>query len=177
MHCLHRWQKHLDLELIKGPWTQEVEHPPSDPPTQPSATMGDIETISSLAEANDVLRNRGIDQVEGYQLVQFHLDERSSLLDAAEIKTRTRPGRVGFRLLNPELLDCKNKTKIEVEKAYKRLFNQCMLQCEQELVPLEAAIAELKRRLLLPDNEIADVGPDVMHRNRGVQQVPALSRL
>ena len=132
--------------------------------------MGDIETISSLAEANDVLRNRVIDQVEGYQLVQFHLDERSSLLDAAEIKTRTRPGRVGFRLLNPELLDCKNKTKIEVEKAYKRLFNQCMLQCEQELVPLEAAIAELKRRLLLPDNEIADVGPDVMHRNRGVQQ-------
>jgi len=107
VHCLHRWQKHLDLELIKGPWTQEVEHPPSDPPTQPSATMGDIETISSLAEANDVLRNRGIDQVEGYQLVQFHLDERSSLLDAAEIKTRTRPGRVGFRLLNPELLDCK----------------------------------------------------------------------
>lgn len=24
VQCLHRWQKVLDPELIKGPWTQEV---------------------------------------------------------------------------------------------------------------------------------------------------------
>jgi len=25
VQCLHRWQKVLNPELVKGPWTQEVE--------------------------------------------------------------------------------------------------------------------------------------------------------
>ena len=32
VQCLHRWQKVLDPTLVKGPWTQEVNPPPSHPP-------------------------------------------------------------------------------------------------------------------------------------------------
>jgi hypothetical protein len=46
-----------------------------------------------------------------------------------------------------------------------------MIECDQELVPLEAHITELKRLLLLPNNEIEDIGPDIMQRGRGLQQV------
>lgn len=27
MQCLHRWQKVLNPELVKGPWTKEVRQP------------------------------------------------------------------------------------------------------------------------------------------------------
>ena len=27
VQCLHRWQKVLNPELVKGPWTKEVKHP------------------------------------------------------------------------------------------------------------------------------------------------------
>ncbi|EEE61985.1 hypothetical protein OsJ_16766 [Oryza sativa Japonica Group] len=133
--------------------------------------MAEIETISSLADADDVLENRGINQVEGINQVQFRLDEQISLVAATEVKVRTRPGRLGFRLLNPELMDCKFQTKVKLDEAYERMFTECMIECDQELVPLEAHIAELKRLLLLPNNEIEDIGPDIMQRGRGLQQV------
>nr|AAW56927.1 hypothetical protein [Oryza sativa Japonica Group] len=134
--------------------------------------MAEIETISSLADADDVLENRGINQVEGINQVQFRLDEQISLVAATEVKVRTRPGRLGFRLLNPELMDCKFQTKVKLDEAYERMFTECMIECDQELVPLEAHIAELKRLLLLPNNEIEDIGPDIMQRGRGLQQFP-----
>uniref|UniRef100_A0A0E0LJZ8 Uncharacterized protein n=1 Tax=Oryza punctata TaxID=4537 RepID=A0A0E0LJZ8_ORYPU len=104
-----------------------VTHPPSPP----SATRAEIETISSLADANEVLENRGINQVEEINQVQFCLHERTSLVAATK----------------------------------------CMSECDQELIPLEAHIAELKRLLLLPDNEIEDIGPDILQRDPGLQQV------
>lgn len=84
--------------------------------------MAEIETISSLADADDVLENRGINQVEGINQVQFRLDEQISLVAATEVKVRTRPGRLGFRLLNPELMDCKFQTKVKLDEAYERMF-------------------------------------------------------
>ena len=29
VQCLHRWQKVLNPELVKGPWTPEVRSPPN----------------------------------------------------------------------------------------------------------------------------------------------------
>ena len=28
VQCLHRWQKVLNPDLVKGPWTKEVDHLP-----------------------------------------------------------------------------------------------------------------------------------------------------
>ena len=133
--------------------------------------MAEIETISSLAEAGNVLENRGINSVQGNNQVQFCLDERTSLVAATKVKARTRPGRLGFRLVNPELMDCKFQTKAELDEAYERMFTECMNECDQQLIPLEAHIAELKRLLAQPDNEIENTGTDIMQRNRGLQQV------
>ncbi|TVU21649.1 hypothetical protein EJB05_31299, partial [Eragrostis curvula] len=109
-----------------------------------------IETISSLEEAGDALKNRDIDQV------QFLLHEQTSLQAATEVMVRTCPGKLGY--------------SVKLDEAYRR-FEECMQQCDQELRPLEVHITQLKRLLLLPDNEIAHVGPDIMQRNQGVQHV------
>jgi hypothetical protein len=42
---------------------------------------------------------------------------------------------------------------------------------ESTLKPLEAHIAELKRLLAQPDNEIENTRTDIMQRNRGLQQM------
>ncbi|GJM91846.1 hypothetical protein PR202_ga08264 [Eleusine coracana subsp. coracana] len=75
----------------------------------------------------------------------------------------------GFRLLNPELLDCKFGAKIELEKCYKNMLDESMTQFNQELIPLEARIAVLKHLMLSTDAQIPNVGPPINQRNRGVQ--------
>ena len=71
-------------------------------------------------------------------------------------------------------MDCKFQTKAELDEAYERMFTECMNECDQQLIPLEAHIAELKRLLAQPDNEIENTGTDIMQRNRGLQQVLSL---
>jgi hypothetical protein len=46
VQCLHRWQKVLNPELIKGPWTQEVCH------VADFALMVSVDIISSNCYIN-----------------------------------------------------------------------------------------------------------------------------
>ena len=123
------------------------------------------ETFRSLTHANQLRNNRGVGQV------QFLLDEETPLVDAAIIKTRTRPGLLGFRMLNPELMDCKHRTKVELEEAYNEMFQDCMHRCDHELVTVDASIAELRRLINLPDGEIPHNGPPIGQRNQGLREV------
>ncbi|GJN16692.1 hypothetical protein PR202_gb03711 [Eleusine coracana subsp. coracana] len=83
----------------------------------------------------------------------------------------------GFRLLNPELLDCKFGAKIELEKCYNNMLNESMTQFNQELIPLEACIAVLKHLMLSTDAQIPNIGPPINQRNRGVQHTLYLNPL
>jgi hypothetical protein len=72
--------------------------------------------------------------------------------------------------MNPELLHCKKRTKMELEKAYRRMRDQCLAQCDQEISTLDMQIAFVKQM-------IAHVGPPAEQRNQGVQrsmQLPAV---
>jgi hypothetical protein len=72
---------------------------------------------------------------------------------------------------NFELLDCKFEAKVELDQYFNTMLDACMVQCDQELLPLEARIAELKALMLSTDQQIPHVGPDVKYRNREVQQM------
>jgi hypothetical protein len=74
-------------------------------------------------------------------------------------------------LHNFELLDCKFEAKVELDQYFNTMLDACMVQCDQELLPLEARIAELKALMLSTDQQIPHVGPDVKYRNREVQQM------
>jgi len=112
-----------------------------------------IVTFSSLREAEDNRQGRSIDEVA------FQLDEQTSLVNADDVKVITRPGVHGFELVNPELLDCKSRTKTSLEKAYRRMFKACMERCDNELLTVEAHIGSLKRSLAIPNEDIPHMGP------------------
>uniref|UniRef100_A0A0E0GSS0 Uncharacterized protein n=1 Tax=Oryza nivara TaxID=4536 RepID=A0A0E0GSS0_ORYNI len=131
--------------------------------------MNNIRTVASLDEVKGVLQEMGINAIGQAHQVQFCLHEQTSLKEATEIKVITRPGRHGFKLVNPELLNCKFKAKVKLDVCYKTMFNACMVQCDQELLPLEARIAQLKNLILSTDDQIPHRGPEVDQRNRGVQ--------
>lgn len=133
--------------------------------------MANIRTVSSLDEVNDALQEMGITVIDQAPQVQFRLHEQASLTEATKMRTRTRPGRHGFRLVNPELLDCKVNAKVVLEECCKTLLKASMVQCDNELLPLEARIAQLKELFLSTDDQIPHIGPEVHERNRGVQQM------
>jgi hypothetical protein len=60
-------------------------------------------------------------------------------------------------VVNPELLDCKNRTKMSLEEAYEQMFEACMAQCNEELLTVEAHIASLKRSLAIPKDQIPHI--------------------
>ena len=45
-------------------------------------------------------------------------------------KMRARLGRHGFRLVNPELLDCKFEAMVELQECYNTMFQVCMVDCD-----------------------------------------------
>ncbi|XP_039823212.1 uncharacterized protein LOC120685384 isoform X2 [Panicum virgatum] len=130
-----------------------------------------IVTFSSLREAEDNRQGRSIDEVA------FQLDEQTSLVNADDVKVITRPGVHGFELVNPELLDCKSRTKTSLEKAYRRMFKACMERCDNDLLTVEARIASLKRSLAIPNEDIPHMGPPANERNQVIQQVMYLPSL
>ena len=75
------------------------------------------------------------------------------------MKTKARPGRHGFKLVNPELLE-----------DFNTMFEACMAECDLELLPLQAHIAQLKQLLLSTDAQIPHIGLAPKERNRWVQQ-------
>ncbi|CAL5068783.1 unnamed protein product [Urochloa decumbens] len=133
--------------------------------------MANIRTVSSLADVNNALQEMNINAIDQAGQVQFRLHEQTSLQEAAKIKMNTQPGKHGFNVVNPELLDCKYRVKVALEESYNTMFDACMRQCDDELLPVEASIAELKALELSTDQQIPHIGPDVFHRNRGVQQM------
>ncbi|XP_025801663.1 uncharacterized protein LOC112881191 [Panicum hallii] len=106
-------------------------------------------------EAKDTRQGRSINELA------FQADEQTSLVNAAKIKNITCAGLHGFEVVNPELLDCKNRTKMSLEEAYEQMFEACMAQCNEELLTVEAHIASLKRSLAIPKDQIPHMGPAV----------------
>lgn len=133
--------------------------------------MANIRTVSSLGEVNGALQEMGINTIDQAHQVQFRLHKQTSLKEATEIKMMIQTGRHGFRLVNPELLDCKFDARVKLEEWYNTMLDACMAQCDHELFSLEASIAELKDLMLSTDDQIPHIGPEVHHRNRGVQQM------
>ncbi|EAY74422.1 hypothetical protein OsI_02312 [Oryza sativa Indica Group] len=133
--------------------------------------MANIRTVSSLGEVNGALQEIGINTIDQAHQVQFRLHKQTSLKEATEIKMMIQTGRHGFRLVNPELLDCKFDARVKLEEWYNTMLDACMAQCDHELFSLEASIAELKDLMLSTDDQIPHIGPEVHHRNRGVQQM------
>ncbi|RLN36380.1 hypothetical protein C2845_PM03G04510 [Panicum miliaceum] len=105
-----------------------------------------VVTFSSILEAENSRLGRTIDQVE------FRVDQRTSLVDAAQVKDITRAGVQGFELVNPELLDCKCRTKTKLEEAFERMLEASKVQCNAELVILEDHITSLKRSINTPED-------------------------
>lgn len=131
----------------------------------PNLVFGD------LAEVETLRAGRGI-----YEVV-FELNAQTSLRHAEEVDNITRPGLRGFRLMNPELLHCKKRTKMELEKAYRRMRDQCLAQCDQEISTLDMQIAFVKQMIAVPNVMLPHVGPPAEQRNQGVQrsmQLPAV---
>jgi hypothetical protein len=79
--------------------------------------------------------------------------------------------------MNPELLHCKKRTKMELERAYRRMRDQCLAQCDQEISTLDMQIAFVKQMIAVPNVMLPHVGPPAEQRNQGVQrsmQLPAV---
>ncbi|KAK3162667.1 hypothetical protein QOZ80_1BG0092200 [Eleusine coracana subsp. coracana] len=133
--------------------------------------MANIRIVSSLAEVDQALQDLNINAINQAAQVRFCLHEHASLKEASKMKLKTRPGRHGFRFLNPELLDCKCKAKVQLEECYTNMLRTSMTQFDQELIPLEARIGVLKHLMLSTDDQIQHTGPPVNTRNRGVQQM------
>jgi hypothetical protein len=133
--------------------------------------MAQTRTVNSLAQVGEVLQDMGINDVQEHDQVRFLLHEETSLEAATDVKVRTHIGRNGFTLLNHELMECKFRTKIKLDKAFHAMYTATMNECNQELLPVEAHIAELRRLLNLPFDQIEDNLPDIMQRNRGLQHV------
>jgi len=127
-------------------------------------------TVSSLDEVNVVLQEMGINTIAGADQVEFRLHEQTSLQNAMNLKAKVRPGRRGFKLLNPELLECKFKAMLKVQESFETMLETCMAECDLQMLPLEVQIAHLNQLLLSTDAQIPHVGPPREERNRGVQQ-------
>ncbi|VAH24038.1 unnamed protein product [Triticum turgidum subsp. durum] len=130
-----------------------------------------VRIVSSLADVDAALQDLGITEVNQANQVRFQLDERAPLQDAAEIGVRTRPGRHGFILVNPELLECKSKTKRALERSFNIMINEALERIDQEMLGVDASISELKVLVLKNDNQMPHNGPPLVERNRGVQHV------
>ncbi|RLN40032.1 hypothetical protein C2845_PM01G39720 [Panicum miliaceum] len=73
--------------------------------------MANIRIVSSLEDVNTALQDLNIHTAAQVNGVQFQLDEPASLQEAANMKMKTLPGRHGFRLVNPELLECQGRAR------------------------------------------------------------------
>lgn len=136
--------------------------------------MGQVRIVSSMADVDAALEDLQITAMNEAHLVRFQLDERASLEDAADISVRTRPGRHGFILVNPELLDCKSIAKRALERSFNTMLDEALERIDQEMLGVDASIAALKILVLKNDNEMDQLGPNgppLLERNRGVQQV------
>jgi len=144
-------------------------------------------TVSSLDEVNVVLQEMGINAIAKANQVEFRLHEQTSLQNAMNLKAKdrpgrcgfkllnpelakVRPGRCGFKLLNPELLECKYKAMLKVQETFNTMLQTCMAECDLQMHPLEVQIVNLNQLLLSTDAQIPHVGPPREERNRGVQQ-------
>lgn len=125
-----------------------------------------ISTMDDVAAALQQLQITTMDQAGD---VQFRLDEQAPLIEAAKIKMKTQPGERGFRLLNPELLECKFKAKMELEISFNRVLDASNQRIDNELEEIEASIALLKIYARYNDNQVEPHGPPLVERNRGVR--------
>jgi len=135
-----------------------------------STMANNTRTVSSLDEVNVVLQEMGINAIAKANQVEFRLHEQTSLQNAMNLKAKVRPGRRGFKLLNPELLECKYKAMFKVQETFNTMLQTCMAECDLQMHPLEVQIVNLNQLLLSTDAQIPHVGPPREERNRGVQQ-------
>jgi len=130
-----------------------------------------IQVVSSLQDIAHVLEAMQIDAIDRAAEVQFELGEQTSLSEAVNIKARTEPGRDGFVLVNHELLACKFRTKVKLEAAFKRMFDASLRRINEELGPIEDAIAVLRVLVRTADPQMpANNGPPLEERGQGPQQ-------
>jgi len=133
--------------------------------------MANIRVVSSLNDVATELQNLQITDIARANDVQFQLDEETPLQDAAEMKMKIRPGKHEFILVNPELLECKYRAKVELETSFNSMLDASMEQIDQELQPIEEGIAALRVLVRYNDHQIPQNGPPLDQRNRGVQHV------
>ncbi|XBJ13309.1 hypothetical protein VPH35_017682 [Triticum aestivum] len=136
--------------------------------------MAQVRLVSSLADVDAALQGLQITQMNQAGQVQFQLHEEAPLEEAAKIGERTRPGRHGFILVNPELLECKTKTKGVLERSFKNMLAATLQRTDKEMLEVDASISVLKVLVLKNDDEMDQLGPHgppLNERNRGVQQV------
>ena len=133
--------------------------------------MANIRVVSSLNDVATELQNLQITDIARANDVQFQLDEETPLQDAAEMKMKIRPGKHEFILVNPELLECKYRAKVELETSFNSMLDASMEQIDQELQPIEEGIATLRVLVRYNDHQIPQNGPPLDQRNRGVQHV------
>ena len=69
-----------------------------------------VVTVSSLVDAKTNRGNRDTNAVA------FQVDARISLREAVQMKDNTRARLLGYRVMNPELLDYKSRTKTTLER-------------------------------------------------------------
>ena len=123
--------------------------------------MANIRVVSSLGDVATELQNLHITDIAQVNNVRFQLDEQAPLQDAANMKVKTRPGKHGFVLVNPELLECKYRAKMALETSFNRMLDTSMERIDQELQPIEAGIATLKVLVRYNDHQIPQNGPPV----------------
>ncbi|XBI40257.1 hypothetical protein VPH35_124871 [Triticum aestivum] len=133
-----------------------------------------VTVVSRLADVDAALEGLQITEMNQHNQVRFQLDERAPLQEAAMIGERTRPGRLGFILVNPELLECKTKTKGALEREFKNMLAEALQRIDQEMLEVDASTSVLKVRVLKTDAEVdllGPHGPPLDERNAGVQHV------
>ncbi|CAO2190744.1 unnamed protein product [Urochloa humidicola] len=123
-------------------------------------------TISSVAEAEKITGNRPADEVG------LLVDAETPLNSAEHIKLQTHAGIRGFRfrVMNPELVDCKFVAKNELYQAFNAMFDVWMKECEQEIRRVDPLIDTVKKKLAVPDASFPHRGPPENQRNQGICQ-------
>ena len=127
-----------------------------------------LRIVSSLDDVATALQDLNINATAQFGEVQFQLDEQAPLQEAANMKVKTRPGREGFRLVNPELLECKYRAKVALETSFNLMLDESIQRIDQELEPIEDSITALRVLVRTPDEQIQHTGPALQQRNRGV---------
>ncbi|OEL16800.1 hypothetical protein BAE44_0022183 [Dichanthelium oligosanthes] len=123
-----------------------------------------VVTMSSLAQAEQVTENRLVNEVAP------HIHAETSLKDANGIKVSTRPGVQGFRVMNPELLDCKFAAKIKLAEAFTAMLEGWMEECYREINHVDLLIATVRKKIAIPDASLPHRGPPETERNQGIYQ-------